>query len=148
MLSCLFIFLSRRFNTFQLEASSNCRYDYVAVYDGANTLAPLLGKFCGRTLPPKLRSSSNQMFIVFRTDASVSGLGWRATYSETLGMSHETTPLRGHHFIPTPSVSTCPQLSYDQYYISVMVIMTNHRPPVCHHMYWLSKTLKGEMKQG
>ncbi|KAL2085662.1 hypothetical protein ACEWY4_018982 [Coilia grayii] len=74
-----------KFNTFQLEASSNCRYDYVAVYDGDSSLAPLLGQFCGRELPPKLRTSSNHMFIVFRTDATVSGLGWRATYQETLG---------------------------------------------------------------
>ncbi|KAJ8376962.1 hypothetical protein SKAU_G00075420 [Synaphobranchus kaupii] len=74
-----------KFNTFHLEASSSCRYDYVAVYDGQNTLAPLLGKFCGRAIPPSLKSSSNQLFIVFKTDSSVAALGWRATYSETLG---------------------------------------------------------------
>ncbi|XP_059183305.1 cubilin [Centropristis striata] len=74
-----------KFNTFHLEASSSCRYDYVAVYDGQDTLAPLLGKFCGAVLPPNLRSTTNQLFIVFRTDASVSGVGWRAVYSETLG---------------------------------------------------------------
>uniref|UniRef100_A0A671XF39 Cubilin n=1 Tax=Sparus aurata TaxID=8175 RepID=A0A671XF39_SPAAU len=74
-----------KFNSFHLEASSSCRYDYVAVYDGQDTLAPLLGKFCGTVLPPNLRSSSNQLFIVFRTDSSVNGIGWRATYSETLG---------------------------------------------------------------
>ncbi|XP_054478628.1 cubilin [Anoplopoma fimbria] len=74
-----------KFNTFHLEASSSCRYDYVAVYDGQDTLAPLLGKFCGSVLPPDLRSSTNQLFIVFRTDASVNGIGWRAVYSETLG---------------------------------------------------------------
>ncbi|XP_017269603.1 cubilin [Kryptolebias marmoratus] len=74
-----------KFNTFHLEASSSCRYDYVAVYDGQDTLAPLLGKFCGTVLPPDLRSSTNQLYIVFRTDVSINGLGWRATYSETLG---------------------------------------------------------------
>lgn len=74
-----------RFNTFHLEASSSCRYDYVAVHDGHDSLAPLLGKFCGDVLPPKLLSSTNHMFLVFRTDASVSGDGWRATYSQTLG---------------------------------------------------------------
>lgn len=57
----------------------------MAVYDGQNSFAPLLGKFCGDVLPPNLLSSTNHMFIVFRTDASVSGIGWRATYSETLG---------------------------------------------------------------
>lgn len=74
-----------RFNTFHLEASSSCRSDYVAVHDGGDSLAPLLGKFCGRVLPPNLLSSSNQLFLVFKTDYSVSGVGWRATYEETLG---------------------------------------------------------------
>lgn len=87
-----------KFNTFHLEASSSCRYDFVAVYDGPDTLAPLLGKFCGVALPPDLRSSTNQLFIVFKTDASVNGLGWRATYSETLGPAqgcggHLTLPM-------------------------------------------------------
>uniref|UniRef100_A0A3Q4HHJ3 Cubilin (intrinsic factor-cobalamin receptor) n=1 Tax=Neolamprologus brichardi TaxID=32507 RepID=A0A3Q4HHJ3_NEOBR len=66
-------------------ASSSCQFDSVAVYDGPDTLSPLLGKFCGTVLPPNLRSSTNQLFIVFRTDNSVSGIGWRATYSQTLG---------------------------------------------------------------
>ncbi|XP_041824165.1 cubilin [Melanotaenia boesemani] len=74
-----------KFNTFHLEASSSCIYDHVAVYDGPDTFAPLLGKFCGTVLPPNLRSSTNQLFIVFRTDASINGIGWRATYHETLG---------------------------------------------------------------
>lgn len=74
-----------KFNWFDLEVSSSCRYDYVAVYDGPNTLAPLLGTFCGSELPPHLRSSTNHLYLVFRTDASVSGEGWRASYSETLG---------------------------------------------------------------
>lgn len=80
---CFFLFY--RFNSFSLEASSTCRYDYVAVYDGENVLAPLMGKFCGQELPPNLRSSSNQMFLEFVTDSSVAAEGWRATYSETLG---------------------------------------------------------------
>ncbi|XP_069007315.1 cubilin [Embiotoca jacksoni] len=77
--------LDLRFNTFHLEASSSCRFDYVAVYDGGDTSGPLLGRFCGTALPPDLKSSSNQLFIIFRTDASVNGMGWRAVYSETLG---------------------------------------------------------------
>nr|XP_014268202.2 cubilin [Maylandia zebra] len=74
-----------KFNTFHLEASSSCQFDSVAVYDGPDTLSPLLGKFCGTVLPPNLRSSTNQLFIVFSTDNTVNGIGWRATYSETLG---------------------------------------------------------------
>uniref|UniRef100_A0A673AMU3 Cubilin n=1 Tax=Sphaeramia orbicularis TaxID=375764 RepID=A0A673AMU3_9TELE len=97
-----------KFNTFHLEASSSCRYDFVAVYDGADTSAPLLGKFCGAALPPDLRSGTNQLFIVFRTDASVNGIGWRATYSETLGPAqgcggHLSTPM-GMFGSPDPNL--------------------------------------------
>ncbi|MGH0144022.1 UNVERIFIED_CONTAM: hypothetical protein FKN15_047101, partial [Acipenser sinensis] len=74
-----------KFNSFHLEASSNCAYDYIAVYDGANTLAPLLGKFCGTVIPSTLQSSSNNLFLVFKTDYSVNTGGWRATFRQTLG---------------------------------------------------------------
>lgn len=94
-------FPSYRFNSFSLEASSTCRYDYVAVYDGENTLAPLMGKFCGQQLPPNLRSSSNQMFLEFVTDASVAAEGWRATFSETLGgVSVSTDQIGAVKFVP------------------------------------------------
>ncbi|MGH0150723.1 UNVERIFIED_CONTAM: hypothetical protein FKN15_032572 [Acipenser sinensis] len=73
------------FNSFHLEASSNCAYDYIAVYDGANTQAPLLGKFCGMVIPSTLKSSSNNLFLVFKTDYSVNAGGWRATFRQTLG---------------------------------------------------------------
>lgn len=79
------VFSLYRFNTFSLEASSSCRYDYVAVYDGPDSLAPLMGRFCGTVIPPDIRSSTNNLFIIFSTDATVSGVGWRATYSQTLG---------------------------------------------------------------
>ncbi|CAL8311895.1 unnamed protein product [Merluccius merluccius] len=74
-----------KFNTFQLEVSSSCRYDYVSVYDGGSTAAPLLGKYCGAALPPNLRSTTNQLYLLFVTDNTVNGIGWRATYFETLG---------------------------------------------------------------
>ncbi|CAB1340813.1 unnamed protein product [Coregonus sp. 'balchen'] len=77
--------INLKWNTFHLEASSSCRYDYVIVYDGPNTMAPIMGQFCGTALPPNLQSTTNQMFIAFITDSSVSGIGWRATYIETLG---------------------------------------------------------------
>ena len=55
------------------------------MYDGGSTAAPLLGKFCGTALPPNLRSSTNQLYLLFVTDRTVNGIGWRATYSGTLG---------------------------------------------------------------
>uniref|UniRef100_A0A672TSU7 CUB domain-containing protein n=1 Tax=Strigops habroptila TaxID=2489341 RepID=A0A672TSU7_STRHB len=59
--------------------------NYVAVYDGSDTHAPLLGKFCGSTLPPNIMSSSNNLFLVFNTDFSGADRGWKASFRETLG---------------------------------------------------------------
>ncbi|NWR74432.1 CUBN protein, partial [Centropus unirufus] len=74
-----------KFNNFQLEVSPSCYKDYVAVYDGADTHAPLLGKFCGSELPPNIKSSSNNLFLVFHTDFYGADRGWKASFRETLG---------------------------------------------------------------
>ncbi|XP_066485218.1 cubilin [Tiliqua scincoides] len=74
-----------KFNDFHLEASSSCFYDYVAVYDGPNTVAPLLGKFCGAVLPPSVKSSTNNLLLVFKTDGFGAAGGWKASYRETIG---------------------------------------------------------------
>ncbi|KAM4705286.1 LOW QUALITY PROTEIN: cubilin [Rhinophrynus dorsalis] len=78
-----------KFNEFELEASSSCSFDYVAVYDGTNIYSELLGTFCGKVLPPVLRSSSNNLFVVFKTDSYGTAGGWRASFRQTLG------PLQG-----------------------------------------------------
>ncbi|XP_062489682.1 cubilin isoform X1 [Pezoporus occidentalis] len=77
--------VSLKFNSFQLEISPSCYKDYVAVYDGSDTHAPLIGKFCGSTLPPNIMSSSNKLFLVFNTDFSGADRGWKASFRETLG---------------------------------------------------------------
>ncbi|KAM8810851.1 cubilin [Eudromia elegans] len=77
-----------KFNSFQLELSPSCYKDYVAVYDGSDTHAPLLGKFCGSELPPNIKSSSNNLFLVFKTDFSGTARGWKASFRETLGPQH------------------------------------------------------------
>ncbi|XP_077347020.1 cubilin isoform X1 [Lithobates pipiens] len=76
------------FNSFDLEASSSCRYDYVAVYDGSDIYAPLLGRFCGKTMPPIIKSQSNNLFLVFHTDGFGTAGGWRASFGQTLGPQH------------------------------------------------------------
>ncbi|XP_066440814.1 cubilin [Eleutherodactylus coqui] len=70
-----------KFNAFDVELSGTCSGDYVSVYDGSNNY----GKFCGKVLPPLIRSSSNILFLVFITDYFIDAGGWRATYRQTLG---------------------------------------------------------------
>ncbi|XP_063159632.1 cubilin [Candoia aspera] len=74
-----------KFNSFHLEVSSSCLKDYVAVYDGPSIASPLLGRFCGTILPSPIKSSSNNLLLVFRTDAFGAANGWEASFRETIG---------------------------------------------------------------
>ena len=65
------------FTSFATESG----YDFVRVYGGTTTSAPLLGTFSGSSLPPVLTSSAGSMLIRFTTDGSVVAAGWSATYT-------------------------------------------------------------------
>jgi phosphotriesterase-related protein len=65
------------FNSFATESG----YDFVKVYDGATTSAPLLGQFSGTSLPAPVSSTGGSMLIVFTTDYDVVAAGWSASYT-------------------------------------------------------------------
>ena len=54
--------------SFDFEDSSNCIFDYVEIFDGPDVNRRSLGKFCGSSLPPTLKSSRNEVFIKSVTD--------------------------------------------------------------------------------
>ncbi|KAH0631151.1 hypothetical protein JD844_005313 [Phrynosoma platyrhinos] len=66
------------FHTFNLEAG----YDFLHIYDGPNSLSPLIGSFYDTQLPERIESSSNNLFLAFRSDASVSNTGFVIHYTE------------------------------------------------------------------
>ena len=54
--------------------------DFVYVYDGNSSSAPLIGKFNGSSRPGPSVSSSNQLHVRFTSDYSVQRYGFKATY--------------------------------------------------------------------
>ncbi|CAN8019271.1 unnamed protein product, partial [Ixodes persulcatus] len=72
--------ISLLFNDFELEKDNNCISEYVSVYDGNDTSAPILATYCGNTAPLPILSSSNQIYIVFMSDNEVQGKGFSAIY--------------------------------------------------------------------
>uniref|UniRef100_A0A0K8R967 Putative procollagen c-endopeptidase enhancer n=1 Tax=Ixodes ricinus TaxID=34613 RepID=A0A0K8R967_IXORI len=76
------ILISLVFNDFELEKDNKCISDYVSVYDGNDTNAPIFGTYCGNTAPAPILSSSDQIYMVFKSDSEVQGKGFSATYSE------------------------------------------------------------------
>uniref|UniRef100_A0A672G2T7 CUB and sushi domain-containing protein 1-like n=1 Tax=Salarias fasciatus TaxID=181472 RepID=A0A672G2T7_SALFA len=70
--------ISLSFNQFSLEPS----YDFLHIYDGPDSLSPLLGSFYGTDVPDRIESSSNTLFLAFRSDASLSSNGFVLQYTE------------------------------------------------------------------
>ncbi len=64
------------FSSFNTEAN----YDFVTVYDGSTTNAPVLGQFSGNTVPTQIRSSAGTMLVRFTTDFATNVQGWTANY--------------------------------------------------------------------
>lgn len=68
------------FSQFYME--SCC--DYLSVYNGTNTSAPLLGTFNGSTMPPTLNATSGAMFLNWTTDGSVVYDGFAASWTSVV----------------------------------------------------------------
>lgn len=79
------------FTMFDLESNSNCNYDWLKIYDGLNTLAPLLGTWCGTNSPGTIiaNNPSKALTFQFHSDGSVANPGWAANIScfSTVGIA-------------------------------------------------------------
>ncbi|ENN72173.1 hypothetical protein YQE_11228, partial [Dendroctonus ponderosae] len=73
------------FRYFELEPHQECAYDHVDFYDGSSPEALSLGRFCGSKLPHLIVSSGNQLYMTFRSDASIQRTGFSATHSTVCG---------------------------------------------------------------
>ncbi|XP_037806363.1 dorsal-ventral patterning protein tolloid [Lucilia sericata] len=73
------------FHEFQLENHQECIYDFVAIHDGKSENSSTLGIYCGGREPYAVVASSNDMFMVLKTDAGLQRKGFFATYSTECG---------------------------------------------------------------
>lgn len=71
------------FRIFDLEADSQCRYDYLDVYNGHSHLVQKLGRFCGTFRPGNLISTTNTMMLEMVADEATQGRGFVAYFSGT-----------------------------------------------------------------
>lgn len=60
--------------------TKTCDFDHLAAFDGASEEAPLLGRWCGRHLPPPVTSSRSQLLLLLRADRSTSSRGFSVAY--------------------------------------------------------------------
>ncbi len=72
--------------------------DYLRIYDGETTGAPLLGEYTGSSLPSQHTSTGNKLLITLVTDGSGSGAGFKAEFyshfpSYCSGLAELTDPI-------------------------------------------------------
>lgn len=72
-----------------LQMERCCQCDYIQIYDGPYVNSRLLGTVCdtNNSTLNTFYSSSNHMTVVFRSDSSVVGRGFRAEFSNSLSPS-------------------------------------------------------------
>jgi spore germination protein YaaH len=66
-----------QFTSFDLENN----YDYLKVYDGADTTMPLLANLTGNTLPPVYNSTNYALTLYFTSDNATVKPGWVAQWT-------------------------------------------------------------------
>jgi len=71
------------FNSFDLEDSTECRFDWLQINDGRSAAAQIIGRYCGNHLPHggSIISSGNQLYLWFRSDNSTAKEGFDLTWS-------------------------------------------------------------------
>ena len=72
--------LSVTFNSFGLEAN----FDYMYIYNGTSTSAPLLGVYTGTNTPGTFTANSGAVTFRFFSDGATVSWGWTATWQCTL----------------------------------------------------------------
>jgi PKD repeat protein len=71
--------LQLTFSQFDIENS----YDFLTIYDGINSSAPMIGSYTGNTLPPVINSASGKLYLEFSSDWSIAYSGFAASWTST-----------------------------------------------------------------
>ncbi|XP_075684851.1 cubilin [Rhinoderma darwinii] len=89
--------ISLKFTEMDLESSTGCSLTVIEVKDGDTETAPLIGRYCNSTVPAPIISSSNTLWLKYRSDSSATRSKFRALYQVVCGGS-----LSGAGVIHTP----------------------------------------------
>ena len=77
--------ITLQFLDFLVEKNFGCSSDVVEVYDGTDSTAMMIGRYCGSFSPFAVTSTSNAMFVTFQSDRTTNFRGFRASYMATTG---------------------------------------------------------------
>ena len=90
---------------FSVEESTGCKNDVLRVYNGSDITAPLIGKFCGSTLPQSILADNNDGALTFRfkTSIAVTSPGWIAKVTCVPTSSTKSNATIDATLFPNPS---------------------------------------------
>ena len=78
--------ISLLISEFDLEGARNCQYDSLIVYAGPDDTSPVLTSLCSQHVNNvTVESMGNHMFIRFKSDGSIRGKGFSASYTTKTG---------------------------------------------------------------
>ncbi|XP_074645969.1 neuropilin and tolloid-like protein 1 [Tubulanus polymorphus] len=74
---------------FELEASEDCKFDFLEIRNGPYGYSPLIGRYCGTNFPGPINSKTRYLWLRFVSDDSVEWKGFKAVYSFLLDPNPE-----------------------------------------------------------
>lgn len=96
--------LKASFLSFDIETSTNCSNDWLKVYDGSATSAPILGTYCGTNHPGMLMASNSEgaLTFEFQSNSGISGPGWNILLECDSNVGIENNPGKPFLVYPNP----------------------------------------------
>lgn len=67
-------------DSFFIEPSDDCKFDFLEIRDGAHGFSTLLGQFCGNEFPPMIQSKDRFLWLHFHSDDNIEYNGFTAVY--------------------------------------------------------------------
>ena len=91
--------VSIEFTNFKLEQNTDCSNDYLLVRDGSSSRNTAIGRYCGTSIPRKVLSSGNSIWLQLKADCKIPNNGFKMTWkfmkSDMTGTAEPgTTPSR------------------------------------------------------
>ncbi|XP_027454218.2 bone morphogenetic protein 1 isoform X2 [Zalophus californianus] len=71
------------FQTFEVEEEADCGYDYMELFDGYDSTAPRLGRYCGSGPPEEVYSAGDSVLVKFHSDDTITKKGFHLRYTST-----------------------------------------------------------------
>ena len=93
---------------FSVEESTGCKNDVLRVYNGPDITAPLMGKYCGSTLPKNIiaDNSDGALTFQFKSSIAVTSPGWIAKVTCVPTSSTKVNTLMDATLFPNPTNGT------------------------------------------